>query len=139
MTRYLQAMVATLALVAASAYADGVKAVYHFNLGVAQAAAGLRNISNHLNADPTAKIVVVGHGKGIDFLLPGAKTPNGGEFAGSIAGLAARGVEFFACNNTLKARNIDPASLPLEAKIVPSGVAEIANLQAKQGYVYVKP
>lgn len=139
MKRTLQFIVAALAMLVATAHADGVKAAYHFNMGVAQAAAGLRNINNHLNADASAKIVVVAHGKGIDFLLPGAKTPQGGEFTGTISALAAKGVEFRVCNNTLRNRKIDPATLPLEAKVVPSGVAEIANLQAKAGYVYVKP
>ena len=118
---------------------DGIKAVYHMTDGVEQAARGLRNVQNHLNADPSAKIVVVGHGKGIDFMLEGAKTPNGGEFAGTISGLAAKGVEFRACNNTLVSRKIDPNSLAMEAKIVPSGVAEVARLQAKEGFVYLKP
>ena len=27
----------------------------------------------------------------------------------------------------------------METKIVPSGVAEIARMQAKEGYVYMKP
>ena len=27
----------------------------------------------------------------------------------------------------------------MEAKVVPSGVAEIGKLQAKEGYVYLKP
>lgn len=123
-----------------AAHADeGVKAVYHFNDGVEQAAMGLRNIQNHLNADATVKIVAVGHGRGIDFMLDGAKTPQGGDFAGLISGLAARGVEFRACNNTLVAFKIDPNRLTLEAKIVPSGVAEIARLQAKEHFVYLKP
>ena len=119
--------------------ADGIKAVYHMTDGVEQAARGLRNVQNHLNADPPAKIVVVGHGKGIDFMLEGAQTPNGGEFAGTISGLAAKGVEFRACNNTLVSRKIDPNSLAMESKIVPSGVAEVARLQAKEGFVYLKP
>ena len=118
---------------------DGIKAVYHMTDGVEQADRGLRNVQNHLNADATAKIVVVGHGKGIDFMLEGAKTPKGGDFAGLISGLAAKGVEFRACNNTLKARKIEASQLALEAKVVPSGVAEVAKLQAKEGYVYLKP
>ena len=133
----MAAVVLTLGLGAQAG--DAIKAVYHFTDGVEQAARGLRNIQNHLNADPTAKIVAVGHGKGIDFMLEGAKTPKGGDFAGLISGLAAKGVEFRACNNTLKARKIEASQLALEAKVVPSGVAEVAKLQAKEGYVYLKP
>ena len=56
-----------------------------------------------------------------------------------MSALAARGVEFRVCNNTLTSRNIDPGKLLMETKIVPSGVAEVARLQAKEGYVYLKP
>ena len=37
----------------------------------------MRNINNHINAAPDAKIVVVTHSKGIDFLLSGAADKNG--------------------------------------------------------------
>ncbi|WP_334133900.1 DsrE family protein, partial [Tepidimonas sp.] len=53
--------------------------------------------------------------------------------------LANRGVEFRVCNNTLVARKIDAAKLLPEAKIVPSGVAEVAKLQAREGFVYLRP
>lgn len=36
-------------------------------------------------------------------------------------------------------RNIDPKRVLEEARLVPSGVAEIGRLQAKEGYVYLKP
>ena len=142
MKNWIKGLLAALAMTLGMGVAqadEGIKVVYHFTDGVAQAARGLRNIQNHLNADPTVTIVAVGHGNGIDFMLEGAKTPAGGSFAGLISGLAAKGVRFLACNNTLTARNIDPDSLALEAKIVPSGVAEVARLQAKEGFVYVKP
>ena len=56
-----------------------------------------------------------------------------------MSALAARGVVFDVCNNTLQSRKIDPGNLLMETKIVPSGVAEVARLQAKEGYVYLKP
>lgn len=121
------------------ASAQDVKAVYHVNTGVETAAAILNNITNHLNADPTAKIVVVTHGPGIDFLINDAKDSRGREFSGPVSALAARGVDFRVCNNTLQTRNINPNTLLMETKIVPSGVAEVARLQAKEGYVYLKP
>ena len=51
-----------------------------------------------------------------------------------------QGVSFNICANTLKGRKVDPANLYDfdEADIVPSGVAELAHLQA-QGYTYIKP
>jgi intracellular sulfur oxidation DsrE/DsrF family protein len=128
-----------LALFAATASAQNVKVVYHVNTGVETASAVLNNINNHLNADPSTKIVVVTHGPGIDFLLTDAKDSRGREFSGPVSALAARGVDFRVCDNTLTTRKIDPGRLLMEAKIVPSGVAEVARLQAKEGYVYLKP
>lgn len=121
------------------AFAQDIKVVYHINTGLETASAALGNIRNHLNADPTAKITVVTHGPGIDFLLEGAKDSKGREFSGAVSELANQGVQFKVCNNTLQTRKIDPNKVLMEAKIVPSGVAEVARLQAKEGFVYVKP
>ena len=124
---------------AVAAAQDKIKVVYHVNTGVETAAAILSNISNELNASPTDKIVVVTHGPGIDFLLNDAKDSKGREFSGQVSALAGRGVEFKVCNNTLQTRHIDAANLLMETQIVPSGVAEVARLQAREGFVYLKP
>lgn len=116
-----------------------IKTVYHMSEGIPQASRGLNNIRNHLAADPKAKIVVVAHGLGIDFLLQGATNQMEQPYAGAIADLANKGVEFRVCNNTLVSRKIDPSKVVLEASVVPSGVAEVARLQAREGHVYLKP
>lgn len=121
------------------ASAQDIKAVYHITTGIDTAAGALANIQNHLDADPKVKIVVVTNGPGIDFLLQDAKDSRGREFSSAVSTLAERGVEFRVCNNTLTARNISPDTLLMETKIVPSGVAEAARLQAKEGFVYIKP
>lgn len=118
---------------------EAIKVVYHMSEGIPQASRAIGNIRNHLAADPTAKIVVVTHGLGIDFLLDGATNQMDQPFAGAIGELAARGVDFRVCNNTLVSRKIDPAKVAMEAKIVPSGVAEVARLQAREGFVYLRP
>ena len=128
-----------LALSFGAVQAQDIKVAYHVNTGVETAAGILGNVRNHLNADPSAKIVVVTHGAGIDFLLDGAKDSKGREFSGMVAGLTSSGVQFRVCNNTLISRNIDASKVSMEAKIVPSGVSEVARLQAKEGYVYLKP
>jgi intracellular sulfur oxidation DsrE/DsrF family protein len=115
------------------------KVVYHINEGVEKAAAALRNVRNHLDAEPKAKIVVVTHGPGIDFLLDGAKDKNGNPFDVTVDTLKESGVEFRVCNNTLVTRKIDKSKVIPQASIVPSGVAEIGRLQAKEAYVYLKP
>ena len=118
---------------------EGTKVVYHINEGVQQASRAIGNIRNHLNADPKAKIVVVSHGPGIDFLLEGAENMAGTKFTGAIAELSGRGVEFRVCNNTLVSRKINKDQVIQEASIVPSGVAEVANLQAREKFVYLRP
>ncbi len=116
-----------------------IKVVYHLSEGVPQASRAIGNIRNHLAADPTAKIVVVTHGLGIDFLIDGATNQLDQPFAGGVSDLANKGVEFRVCNNTLTARKISADKLVMEAKVVPSGVAEVAKLQAKEGFVYLRP
>ncbi|TSE36929.1 DsrE/DsrF-like family protein [Tepidimonas fonticaldi] len=137
--RTLTLFFASLAFAAAAQAAEPVKVVYHLSEGIPQASRAVQNIRNHLAADPSAKIVVVTHGLGIDFLLEGATNQMEQPFAGAVADLANRGIEFRVCNNTLVSRKIDAAKLVPEAKIVPSGVAEVARLQAREGFVYLRP
>lgn len=134
-TPMLAALLLATAPMAASAAEE--KVVYHVN-DSANARVAMNNVNNHLNASPDAKIVVVAHGKGIDFLLNEAKDDKG-EFAPVVAGLKGKGVDFRVCDNTLKSRKLDASAVIQEANIVPSGVAEIGKLQAKEGYVYLKP
>lgn len=135
------ALLALLLAVMAPSHAadDAIKTVYHMSEGIPQASRAINNIRNHLAADPKAKIVVVTHGLGIDFLLDGAVNQMDQPFAGAIGELAGKGVEFRVCNNTLVSRKLDPAKVVMEAKVVPSGVAEVARLQAKEGFVYLRP
>ena len=93
--RALGSLVLVCAVLAGCATAPGGatqpgKTVYHINTGVETAAAALGNIRNHLNADPTAKIVVVTHGPGIDFLLQNAKDSRGREFSAAVSELSDR-------------------------------------------------
>ncbi len=113
------------------------KVLYHIN-DSAVARVALRNIENHLGASADTKIVVVTHGKGIDFLLNDAKDDKGA-YASQVAGLKEKGVEFRVCRNTLQGRNLDDGAVIMEAQVVPSGVAEIGKLQSREGFVYLKP
>jgi intracellular sulfur oxidation DsrE/DsrF family protein len=112
--------------------------VYHFDNTAAQGVKGLRNIRNHLDVDPTAKITVVAHAQGVDFLMEGAKDPGAGEFAGPVSALKARGVRFEVCEITLKSRDLKKEQFLQEVDFTPSGVVRIAKLQ-KQGAAYIKP
>lgn len=114
------------------------RVVYHMNDG-SNPMAALNNIRNHLNASPKARIVVVTHGPGIDFLFDGAKDRNGNPYDAVVQELANRNVQFRVCNNTLETRKIDRKRVIPEAAIVPSGVAEVSRLQWQEGYAYIKP
>ena len=137
--QWVVAVLASTALFAVAAPGDPVKVVYHMNEGIEKAPQALRNIRNHLSADPKAKIVVVTHAAGINFLLKDAKDANGNPFEVTVQDLVSKGVEFKLCAYTLKSRNLDPKAAIEEAKLVPSGVAEVARLQAQEGFVYLKP
>ena len=132
-------LVLVLAWGVSAARAQNVKVVYHVNTGLETAAAVLNNLRNHLEADPKTTIVVVTHGPGIDFLLQDAKDSKGREFSAAVATLAGRGVAFRVCQNTLQTRGLAASQLLMESQVVPSGVAEVARLQAREGFVYLKP
>ncbi len=127
-------LIATAAFVAAAQ--DNV--VYHIDTDMAQAVKGLRNVRNHLDVDPSAKITVVTHANGVDFLLEGAKDSNGGAFAGPVSALVARGVKFEVCEITLRSRNLKKEQFIQEANFTPSGVVRLAKLQVA-GSAYIKP
>jgi len=114
------------------------KVVYHINDST-RAMDVLRNVGNELSVDPTAKIVVVSHAKGVDFLMDGAKDKNGNPYNIPVEALAAKGVTFDVCEITLKSRNIKKEQFIPEASFVPSGVGEIAKLQYREGYAYLRP
>lgn len=114
------------------------KVVYHFDNTVAQGLKGLRNLRNHLDVDPAAKIIAVTHAEGVDMLMEGAKAPNGTEFAPLVSALKARGVVFEVCEITLKNRGLKKDAFIQEADFTPSGVVRIAKLQ-HEGYAYIKP
>ena len=130
-------MAVVLAAGSALAWAqDGV--VYHISDSASQALGGLRNVRNHLDTDPKAKIIVVTHAQGVDFLMEGAKDRNGGLYAGPVSALASRGVKFEVCEITLKNRKLTKEQFMQEVDFTPSGVVRIAKLQ-HEGYAYIRP
>ena len=115
------------------------KVVYHINDGLAQASNGLRNAGNHLEVNPHAKIVVVTHAQGVDFLMKGAKDKNGAKYEDLVEQLVQRGVQFDVCEITLRNRKLTKNQFIEYVKFVPSGVAEVTRLQQREGYAYLRP
>lgn len=100
----------------------------------------LNNARNFLEAyDGKPKLVVVANGGGVDFLMQNAVDKDGNPFNISIEKLQERGVEFRVCNNTLRARKIDPKTLLESVQLVPAGIIEVAQLVSREGYAYIKP
>jgi intracellular sulfur oxidation DsrE/DsrF family protein len=140
--RFLFAALALLALAGCAAPGAGAgpnKVVYHFSEGLSQATNGLRNISNQLEVDPKAKIVVVSHARGVDFMMKGAKDANGNLYEDLVEDLALRGVRFDVCEITLRSRKLTKDQFISYSTFVPSGVAEITRLQQREGFAYLKP
>jgi len=144
-----------LMMTASPLFAEGYakqKVVYHVNYDNPKKQAGaLRNIQNHINAvgKENLDLKVVLHGNGLALLLtPDAlentKMNHGNatdEMQAKISGLKDQGVNFHVCANTLKGKKIDLTNDLYDvekADVVPSGVAELAKLQA-EGYTYIKP
>jgi intracellular sulfur oxidation DsrE/DsrF family protein len=132
-------LAAAAALTAAGAAAAQDKVIYHFDSGLAQATKGLRNIRNHLEVDPKAKIVVAAHADGVDFLMTGVQDPNKNPYNVIVEDLKTQGVTFEVCRITLRNRKLDPKQFIPEVEFTPSGVQRITQLQQRDGYAYLKP
>ena len=115
------------------------KIIYHVNDTDGQAVNALRNIGNHLEVNPKAKIVVVTHARGVDFLFREARDKNGNPYSVAVEGLKERGVQFDVCQITLRNRKLPMEKFIPEATFVPSGVAEITRLQQREGYADLRP
>ncbi len=115
------------------------KVVYHVN-NLQTAYGALRNVKNHLNAlgDKNIEVRVVTHSSGAFAMVDGTKDKKGHSFSDTIAALSNRGVKFYICANTIRGKKIAKDKINLNAKVVPSGVAEVAHLQQK-GFLYIKP
>ena len=129
------------------------KVVYHINYdNPKQQAGALRNVQNHINAvgAENMDIKIVLHGNGLALLLePDSlkkltkfKHANADEtMTAKIDSLKDQGVDFNVCANTIRGRKVDLETdlYNVDKKdVVPSGVAELAKLQA-MGYSYIKP
>jgi intracellular sulfur oxidation DsrE/DsrF family protein len=91
-----------------------------------------KQLANFLVAAPKAKIEVVCHNNGISFLQISTTKQ-----AEKIRALKAMGIDFVACENTMRERKIKREELVSECRTVPSGVVEVVLKQHK-GWAYIK-
>jgi uncharacterized protein len=127
-----------------------VACLYHADFGDhARFSQLLNNINNHYSVyegDPfKVKLVIVAHSAAIKFFLsdlsgtPWEKETIDPEIYKRFLALTKLGLEAYLCEITYKRLKIDPARTRSDAalKFVPSGVATVAELQAK-GFAYLK-
>ena len=132
-------VIAAVVMAQTNARADNtIKTVYHLQ-DDRVATLAMNNIANHVSADPGVKIVVVALSTGVRAFTFGAQDAGGRPYAEWVEQLKANGVEFRICQNSMKALKLTQKDLIENVSTVPSGVAEIARLQAKEGYVYIRP
>ncbi|WP_430614963.1 DsrE family protein [Flavobacterium sp. JP2137] len=110
------------------------RVVFQMSSGEAAEQKGLINNVNNLLSlwENDVVIHVVIHGPGIA-LVQTDKTA----FKAEIHQLVDRGVVFQVCENTLKQKEIDKASIIERMEYIPSGIAEIV-LRQEQGWSYIK-
>lgn len=92
----------------------------------------VKQVSNVLEYWNTAKIEVVVHNNGVNFMKQ-----DEARFAKEIAALRQRGVVFAVCENTLKQRKIEKNQILPSAVFVPVGLVEIV-LRQEEGWSYIK-
>lgn len=92
----------------------------------------IKQIRNIFKAAPNASVEVVCHNKGIT-LLQTATTKH----ASDVAELKGRGVDFVACENSMRERKIKKEDLLSDIHTVPAGIIEIVMKQ-EQGWSYIK-
>lgn len=127
-----------------------IACLYHCDFGDPQRFSQmLQNMLNHYSAYEfdtfRLKLTVVAHGPGLKFFLkdlsgtPWVNENIDADLYRRFLGLTQYGVEAYLCQITYQRLKIDPAKTRTDAalKFVPSGVATVAELQAK-GFSYLK-
>lgn len=92
----------------------------------------MKQLSNITSVAPTTKIEVVCHGPGLDMLVTGKTVVQE-----KIKQLKVIGVDFVACEFSIKERNVPIEKIIPEAGFVKAGIIEIVTKQ-EQGWSYIK-
>ncbi len=92
----------------------------------------MKQFGNILSVSPSTQIEVVCHGAGISMLLTGKTV-----VASKIKSFKEKGVIFYACEFSMKEKNIEKSAMLPSAEYVPAGIIEIVSKQ-EQGWSYIK-
>ena len=92
----------------------------------------MKQLENILRISPDSKLEIVCHGPGLEMLMKEkciVSTP--------IEALTKRGVEFVACEFSLKQKKVEKSQILPSAGFVEAGIIEIVSKQEK-GWSYIK-
>ena len=95
----------------------------------------LHNIENLITdlGQENVEVELVSNSEGVTAFL---KVPN--LHGAMVERLAAKGVRFTACENSLRQLHLTKEALVNQIEIVPAGVGELARKQA-EGWAYIRP
>lgn len=98
-----------------------------------------QNVASHYAAQGDSTVIeIVAYGPGLTMFIDG-KSPVGDRI--SAMALEHEEMTFSACGNTIAAmekKSGEPVTLMSEARVVPSGVVRLMELQG-EGYAYIRP
>lgn len=115
------------------AVAEPLKIVFQLSVGDTLAHKALmKQLGNITNVEPTTKIEVVCHGPGLDMLRKDKST-----VAEKINEFSQIGIEFNACEFSMKERNVSPEQILPSVKFVKAGIIYIVTKQ-REGWSYIK-
>ena len=92
----------------------------------------MKQLANIKSVAPDTKIEVVCHGPGLDMIIK-----NKTIVQDKIISAKEKGVEFVACEFSIKERKMDKSIIISEAGFVPAGIIEIVSKQ-EEGWSYIK-
>ncbi len=110
------------------------KVVFHLTSNDTLAWKGLMNNIKNLKAGwgDSVQIEVVTNGMGIQFLMKEKTTQQQ-----KIEDFKSKGVIFYACENSMRERNVTKDAMILATEFVPMGVGEVIKKEEK-GWAYIK-
>ena len=98
----------------------------------------LAQVARHHAFNPDIETRVILIAEGVRPAIEGAEDANGGQYSAQMEQLMASGIRIFACKATLNYFTLTEDDLAFGVETVPSGVATLGRLQAREGWGYIK-
>ncbi|MCS6934546.1 MAG: DsrE family protein [Chitinophagales bacterium] len=113
--------------------AEPLKIIFQLTTADTQAHKALmKQLGNITSVEPATKIEVVCHGPGLDMLRKDKST-----VADKIQEFTAKGIVFYACEFSMKERNVSAEQILPSAEFVKAGIVHIVRKQ-REGWSYIK-